>query len=170
VSVAADATSEGKLLPCGGVLHVQGALHTLQLGAPGPSRTVWQVGLGNVGDPLELFMTKVTEVSRAEAEEHSHRAAVATLVLQVVSAVLGAHLGLADVAAAPAHELLRVEGVSTPGLEITPRLASEVSLATFEADIICVSVHGKTCRIIEPPCSLANHSLAFGHSFILKPH
>ena len=39
-------------------------------------------------------MTRVTEMGCPEAEEHGHRAAIATLVLQVVRAVLGTHLGL----------------------------------------------------------------------------
>ena len=39
-------------------------------------------------------MTGVAEVGGAETEEDSYGAAVATLVLQVVRAMLGAHLGL----------------------------------------------------------------------------
>ena len=39
-------------------------------------------------------MTGVAEVGGAETEEDSHGAAVATLILQVVCTVFGAHLGL----------------------------------------------------------------------------
>ena len=39
-------------------------------------------------------MTRVAEMGRPEAEEDGHRAAIATLVLQIVRAVLGTHLGL----------------------------------------------------------------------------
>ena len=49
--------------------------------------------LGNVGDPLEVVMTRVTEVGRAETEEDGHRTAVAALVLEEVCAVLRTHLG-----------------------------------------------------------------------------
>ena len=45
---------------------------------------------------LEVVVTGVAEVGRPEAEEDGHRAAVAALVLQVVRAVLRAHLGLKD--------------------------------------------------------------------------
>ena len=53
-----------------------------------------QLRFGDVGDSLEVIMTRVTEMGRPEAEEDGHRAAIATLVLQVVRAVLGTHLGL----------------------------------------------------------------------------
>ena len=48
------------------------------------SRAVRQAGLGDVGDTLKVVMALVTEVGGAEAEEHSHRATVATFVLQKV--------------------------------------------------------------------------------------
>ena len=44
-------------------------------------------------------LAHVAEVRSSEAEEDGDGAAVATLVLQVVGAVLGTHLGLRDVAA-----------------------------------------------------------------------
>ena len=64
------------------------------------TRTCWaarQVMFGDVGDALKVLVTRVTEVSCAEAEEDSHRAAVTALVLQEISAVLGAHLHNNDV-------------------------------------------------------------------------
>ena len=57
-------------------------------------RTLGQLCLGNVGDPLEVIVTGVAEVRRAEAEEDGDRAAIPALVLQVVSPVLGTHLSL----------------------------------------------------------------------------
>ena len=57
-------------------------------------RALGQLCLGNVGDPLEVIMTGVAEVRRAETEEDGHRATVPTLVLQVVSPVLRTHLSL----------------------------------------------------------------------------
>ena len=109
-------------------------------------RALREFWLGDVGDPLEVVVAGVAEVSGAETEEDGHRAAVPALVLQVVSPVLGTHLGLAHVAAAPADQLLRVVGVGGPGLQVTPGLASEVSLAALEADVVGVSVHGEPCR------------------------
>lgn len=47
---------------------------------------------GNVGQALEVVVACITEVGGAEAEEHSHRTAVATLVFEVVGAVFRAHL------------------------------------------------------------------------------
>ena len=95
----------------------------------------------------------------AEAEEDGHRAAVAALVLQVVRPVLRAHLGLeqkrgemnrallsylADVAAAAADQLFRVEGVPGPGVQVTARLAAEVRLAALEADVVSIALHGES--------------------------
>ena len=40
------------------------------------SGTPGQLRLGYVGHPLEVVVAGVTEVGRAETEEHSHRAAV----------------------------------------------------------------------------------------------
>jgi hypothetical protein len=53
---------------------------------------VWEGGLGDVGDTLEVVVTLVAEVGRAETEEHGHGATVTALVLQKVRAMLGAHL------------------------------------------------------------------------------
>jgi hypothetical protein len=35
-------------------------------------RAVWEGGLGDVGDTLEVVVTLVAEVGRAETEEHGH--------------------------------------------------------------------------------------------------
>ena len=106
----------------------------------------------------------IAEVCGAEAEEDGHRAAVAALVLQVVCPVLRAHLGLerqrgqmgrallshlADVAAAAADQLLRVEGIPDPGVQVTARLAAEVRLAALEADVVLsVALHGEPYNCI----------------------
>ena len=55
-------------------------------------RTVGQIGLGDVRNPLEVIVAGIAEVGCSEAEEDGHRTAVATLVLQEVCAMLGAHL------------------------------------------------------------------------------
>ncbi len=55
-------------------------------------RTVWEVGLRDAGDALEVVVARVAEVCRAEAEEDSDRAAVPALVLKEVRPVLRAHL------------------------------------------------------------------------------
>lgn len=57
--------------------------------------TCWAVRqfvFGDVCHSLEVIVTGVTEVRRAEAEEDGHGAAVATFVLQEIRAVFGAHL------------------------------------------------------------------------------
>lgn len=92
MGVPAHSTAQGKLLAGGRVNHVQGALRPLQLLAFGTCRTVRQLLLGHTGHLLEVIMAGVTEVSGAEAEENSHRAAVTAFVLQKVCPVLGTHL------------------------------------------------------------------------------
>ena len=53
---------------------------------------MWQVRLADVGDSLEVVVALVTEMRGSEAEEDGYRAAVATLVLQEICAVLWTHL------------------------------------------------------------------------------
>lgn len=50
---------------------------------------------------------------------------------------------LADVAAAAADQLLGVEGIPSPGVQVTARLAAEVCLAALEADVVSVALHGE---------------------------
>ena len=77
-----------------------------QLDGLGADRTLRELGFGDVGDPLEVVVTGVAEVSRSEAEEDGDGAAVAALVLQVVSAVLGAHLSPGDIRTAATDKFL----------------------------------------------------------------
>ena len=51
-----------------------------------------QVRLSYIGDPLEVVVTGVAEVSRAKTEENSYRATVTTLILEEVCSVFRAHL------------------------------------------------------------------------------
>ena len=55
-------------------------------------------------DALKIVMTTVAEMCRSEAEENGDGATVATFVLQEVSSVSWAQLGLGDVAAAATNE------------------------------------------------------------------
>ena len=113
MGVPADSTSEGKLLSSCRMLDVKRTLialkrnslekkntefvhifYSLIIGYLWSYRALGQLRFGDVGDSLEVVMTQVAEMGRPEAEEDGHRAAIATLVLQVVRAVLGTHLGL----------------------------------------------------------------------------
>ena len=94
MGVPTDATAKGKFFSSGGMLHVKRTLRALERNSLGSHWALGQLLLGNVGDSLEVIVTRITEVSCPETEEDGHGAAVATLVLQVVRAVLGTHLGL----------------------------------------------------------------------------
>ena len=94
VGVPAHATPEGKLLASRGMFDVKRTLGAFEGNSFRSHRTLGQLRLRNVGDTLEVIVTRITKVSRPEAEENGHGAAVATLVLQVVCAVFGTHLGL----------------------------------------------------------------------------
>jgi len=97
VRVPADAATQGELLPRGRVADVKRALLPGQLDGLGADGALRQLGFGDVGDPLEVVVAGVAEVSGAEAEEDGDGAAVAALVLQVVGAVLRTHLSPRDV-------------------------------------------------------------------------
>ena len=207
VGVPTDSTAEGELLPRGGVFHMQGTLLNIQwhsltenynmlepasqstcsTGAYlGSHRALRELRFGNVSNSLEVIVAGVTEVSGAEAEEDSHRAAVSALVFQVVRPVLGAHLGLANITAASTDELLWVVGVGPASLQVTPSFATKVSLAALETHVVGISVHSKTwkgnitmkliwralltCWIIEPPSPVTGHSLTRGQPLVLQPH
>merc|ERR1719510_2515612 len=55
---------------------MQGTLLDIQRDGLGSHGTLGELGLGNVCNSLEVIVTGVTEVSGAEAEEDSDRAAV----------------------------------------------------------------------------------------------
>ena len=94
MGVPTDATAKGKFFSSCGMLHVKRTLRALERNSLGSHWALGQLLLGNVGDSLEVIVTRITEMSCPETEEDGHRAAIATLVLQVVRAVLGTHLGL----------------------------------------------------------------------------
>ena len=90
--IAAYSTTESKFLAGQRVFDVQRALDPLQGLCTGPHGTLRQLRLGDAGDALEVIVARVAEVRCSEAEVDGYRAAVATLVLQEVSAVFGTHL------------------------------------------------------------------------------
>ena len=67
-------------------------LRAFQRFSSGTDGTLGQLRLGRAGDTLEVVVARVAEVGRAEAEVDGHGAAVATLVLEEVGSVFGAHL------------------------------------------------------------------------------
>lgn len=72
VSIPADTTAEGKLLPCGWVLYMQGTLLALQLFAPWATRAFRKLLLWYTCHLLEVVMAQITEVSGSKAEKHGH--------------------------------------------------------------------------------------------------
>jgi len=71
---------------------MQWALSPLKGAGTRPHWALGELRLGHASQPLEVIMTGGAEVGCAKAEVDGHRAAVAALVLQEVSAMLGAHL------------------------------------------------------------------------------
>lgn len=58
---------------------------------------------GNTGDPLEVIVTGVTKMCRAEAEKDSGGAAITALVFEEVGAVPGTHLSSRNIATTAAN-------------------------------------------------------------------
>lgn len=71
---------------------MQGAFCALQGFCPGAHGTLGELRFRGAGDTLEIIVAGVAEVSGTKAEVDSHRTAVATLVLQKVSAMFRTHL------------------------------------------------------------------------------
>merc|ERR1712106_7404 len=161
VRIPTNTTTQSKLLSCRRVLHMQGTLVQVHGHSLGSNWTLGQLSFWNVGHALEIVVTGIAEVGGTETEEHGHRATVATLVLQIVRAMFWAHLGLADITAAPTDQLLMVKRVSSSSLNITPGLTPKVSLPTLKTDVVSISLHGKSCRVIVPAGSFTYNSLAF---------
>ena len=93
-------------------------------------------------------MTRITEMGRPEAEEHCHRAAIATLVLQVVCTVFGTHLGAGHITAAPADQFFGIVVVALASVCVALGFATVVGFPTFVADVVSVAFQGETCGII----------------------
>lgn len=74
------------------MLHVQGTLLSLQRLGPRPHRALGEVSLWHAGQSGEIVVAGGAEVGCAKAEVDSHRTAVTALVLEEISAMLGADL------------------------------------------------------------------------------
>ena len=98
-----------------------------------------QFAARDIGDSLEVIMALVAEVCGPEAEEHSHRATVATFILQKVCAVFGTHLCSCDIWAPPTDEFRRVVIIPTGHAILTSRFTTIVCLMAFGTDIIGIS-------------------------------
>ena len=90
--VPTDAAAKSKLFPCGWMFDVQWTFRALEGLCTWPDGALGQLALGHAGQALEVVMAGVAEVGGAEAEVDCHGAAVAALVLEEVTAVLGADL------------------------------------------------------------------------------
>merc|ERR1719239_2010260 len=66
--------------------------------------------------------------------------------------------------------LLLIQSSCCPRIEVAPSLSAKVGLAALEADVVGVALHGKACRVVEPPRPLRADSLAFGQTLVLKTH
>ena len=73
---------------------MQGTLGPLQRLGTGSNGTLGKLRLGHTGQTLEVIVTGATEVGGTKAEVDSYGTAVATLVLQEVSAMFGTDLYL----------------------------------------------------------------------------
>lgn len=116
---------------------VAAAVVTVAMVGTGRCGTLGQLVARDGEDALEVVVADATEVGGAEAEVDSHRAAVATLVLEVVGAVLVADLSAGDVGASPASEFVRVETVLVQ-IHLAPNLATVIRLVALVTKIIRV--------------------------------
>ena len=71
---------------------MQWALCSLERFGTWTNGTLGQLRLGHACQTLEVVMARVAEVGGAKAKVDSHRAAIATLVLEEICAMLGTHL------------------------------------------------------------------------------
>ncbi len=85
---------------------MKGTFFAGKLNSLGADWALRQLRLGHVGDSLEVIVTRVAEVSGAEAEEDGDGAAVSALVLQIVCSVFRTHLGSGNVGATAANKFL----------------------------------------------------------------
>ena len=72
LGISADTTAQSKLLPCGRVLHMQGALGTLQWSSTRPYWTLGELRLVHACQTLEVIVTRIAEVCGPKAEVDSH--------------------------------------------------------------------------------------------------
>jgi hypothetical protein len=106
VRIPANAAAQSKLFSRRRMADVKRTFFSGELNRLRSDGTLREFGFRNVCDSLEVVVTGVAEVRRAEAEEDGDGAAVAALVLEVVGAVLRTHLGPRDVGTSAANELL----------------------------------------------------------------
>ena len=71
---------------------MQRALCSLEGFSAWTNRTLGQLRLGHARQTLEVVVARVTEMGGAKAKVDSHRAAITTLVLEKICAMLGTHL------------------------------------------------------------------------------
>ena len=91
---------------------------------------------GHFGHVTEVFVTGIAEMGCSEAKEDGHRAAIATLVLEIIGAVSRAHLRPGHVAATPANQFGRIKRFAA-GSSCYPFAAeTHVHLATSLSAVI----------------------------------
>ena len=147
MGISAHPASECEFFSGWRMFNVERTFFAVHLRAFGAHRTLGQLGLGQVSHSLEIVVTGVAEMGRAEAEEHGDGATVSALVLQVVGAVFGAHLGPGHVAAAAANQFLGVEIVRLTDIAVANGFAAVISLFAFVTDVISVSVNCESRRV-----------------------
>ena len=92
LGISTHTTPKRKLFSIRRMFHVQGTLCSLQWLGSRPNRALRKLGHRHAGQPLEVVVTRTTEVGGTKAEVDRHRAAVSTFVLKEVCAMLGTEL------------------------------------------------------------------------------
>ena len=142
--VAAYAAAEGELSPCWWVCHFQRTL-AFQVGSERPCGTWWQlIGSGHVGSNLRSRVARVAEVSGPETEPYCHRAAVATLVLQKIIAMLVTCDHLSRMRAAPTDKLT---GIKRDTSYFTLHTTAKIRSVTFVAEVVGEFGEGEPSRV-----------------------
>jgi len=126
---------------------------------------------GQFGNVPEILVARVAEMSCAEAEEDGHGAAVAALVLEVIRAVAGAHLGAGHIAAPAAHQLGRIEAFTDPTGRSVASVASategELRLAPRFSAVVRLKYDHIIHHLQEPWRILVNPSMPQGCSILV---
>ncbi len=166
MGITANATAEGKFFARRRMLNVQRTLLAFQRRAFGSHRTLGQLRLGQMSHALEVVVAGVAKVSRTEAKEHGDRAAISTLVLEVIRAVFRAHLGPGDIAAAAAHKLFGVVVVAV--FVVAGSFSTVIGLSTLVARVVGVTIECESGRVVVETASFRGHGLAFAQPFVFQ--
>ena len=93
--------------------------------------------------PSVRIVTRLAKVGVTKAEVDRHRAAVSTLVADILDAVLCTRSSVGDVGTASTDKVFRVKVVVVGSGGIATSFPAKVWFVTFETEVVRVSVEGR---------------------------